>query len=434
MGRGTPCYTHGKAVMKRVFALVDCNNFYASCERVFNPSLRSRPVVILFNNDGCIVARSAEAKALGIPFASPYYKVRALAERHNTAVFSSNYTLYADLSLRVMNVLRSFTPDVDVYSIDEAFLSLYKNGDMTGPGLAIKEKVYRWTGIPVSVGIACTRTLAKAAAHIAKRDSLMKGVLDLTSRADADELVSGIQVRDIWGIGPAYAAKLNSAGVYNAAQFIKLDPAWVKRNMTITGLRTQSELRGISCLEPAMVPAEKKAIVSSRSFGRQVRGLRELEQAVSTYAERSAEKLRRQKGLASLVTVFIMTNRFKDTPQYADSLSCELPEASCCTPVIIRCALALLRRLYREGYDYNKAGIMLSGIVRAGDAQLNLFMPEELRGSSRVMEAVDHVNRKFGTGTLFYASGGIDRPWSMRREMLSPAYTTRWEDIPLIRI
>ncbi|HPS59113.1 MAG TPA: Y-family DNA polymerase [Spirochaetota bacterium] len=420
--------------MKRVYALVDCNNFYASCERVFNPSLRRRPVVILSNNDGCIVARSAEAKALGIPFASPYFKVRAMAEKHNTAVFSSNYALYADLSQRVMNVLRSFTPDVDVYSIDEAFLSLNKTGDMTGFGLAVKEKVYRWTGIPVSVGIGYTRTLAKAAAHIAKHDSLMKGALDLTSRPDAAELIARIAVRDIWGIGPAYAAKLNGIGVYTAADFIKLDPAWVKRSMTIMGLRTQTELKGRSCIEPDMVPAEKKAIVSSKSFGRSVRGLPELEQAVSTYAERAAEKLRRQEGLASMVTVFIMTNRFRDTPQYADSRSFELPEASCCTPVIIRCALALLRRLYVDGYEYNKAGIMLSGIVRRGDAQMNLFMPADWRGSSKVMETVDHVNRKYGTGTLFYASGGIDRPWGMRRELLSPAYTTRWEDIPLIRI
>ena len=198
--------------MKRVYGLVDCNNFYASCERVFNPSLRGRPVVILSNNDGCIVARSEEAKAIGIPFASPWFKVRSMAEKHNTAVFSSNYALYADLSLRVMNVLRSFTPDVEVYSIDEAFLLLAKTGDMTGPGREIKEKVYGWTGIPVSVGIGHTRTLAKAAAHIAKRDRAMNGVLDLTSREDAAEQIARIAVRDIWGIGPAYAAKLNSTG------------------------------------------------------------------------------------------------------------------------------------------------------------------------------------------------------------------------------
>lgn len=420
--------------MKRIYGLVDCNNFYASCERVFNPSLRGRPVVILSNNDGCIVARSAEAKALGIPFASPYFKVRAMAEKHNTAVFSSNYALYADLSLRVMNVLRSFTPDVEVYSIDEAFLVMVKSGDMTGAGLAIKEKVYRWTGIPVSVGIGYTRTLAKAAAHIAKKDKALAGVLDITSAADTGALLGRVDVRDIWGVGPAYAAKLKSIGVYTAADFINLDPVWVKRNMTIMGLRTQTELKGKSCLEPDMVPAEKKAIVSSKSFGRSVKSLGELEQAVSTYAERAAEKLRRQHGLASMVTVFIMTNRFKDTPQYADSRSFELPEASCYTPVIIRCAVALLRGIYREGYEYNKAGIMLSGIVRSGDAQMNLFMPADWRGSSRVMETVDHVNRKFGTGTLFYASGGIDRPWGMRRELLSPAYTTRWDEIPVIRI
>ena len=420
--------------MKTVYALVDCNNFYASCERVFNPSLRGRPVVVLSNNDGCIVARSEEAKAICIPFASPWFRVRSLALKHNTAVYSSNYALYADLSFRVMNVLRSFTPDVGVYSIDEAFLSLKKKGDMTAMGSAIKEKVYRWTGIPVTVGMGYTRTLAKAAAHLAKRDRLMNGVLDLTSRPDAGELIARIAVRDIWGIGPAYAEKLNSRGVCTAADFISTDPAWIKRNMTITGLRTWAELKGRSCLEPDMVPGEKKAIVSSRSFGRPVKSLAELRQAVSTYTERAAEKLRRQNGQAAMVTVFIMTNRFKEAPQYAHSLSSELPEASCCTPVLIRCALALLQRLYREGYDYNKAGVMLSGIVRAGEAQMNLFLHSDRRGSSKVMEALDHLNRKFGTGTLFYASGGTDRPWGMRRELLSPAYTTRWDQIPVIRI
>lgn len=421
--------------MKTVYGLVDCNNFYASCERVFNPSLRGRPVIILSNNDGCIVARSEEAKAIGIPFASPYFKVRSLAESHNAAVFSSNYTLYADLSCRVMNVLRTFTPDVEVYSIDEAFLLLKKNGhDLTGFGMAIKEKVYAWTGIPVSVGIGHTRTLAKAAAHIAKRHSDLRGVLDMTSRPDAAELLGRLEVRDIWGVGPAYAAKLRGIGIYSAADFVKADEEWVRRNMTIMGLRTLMELKGRSCHEPDAIPAEKKAIVSSRSFGKRVRALSELEQAVSTYSERAAEKLRRQKGLASMVTVFIMTGRFREAPQYADSLSCELPEPSSYTPAITRCALALLRRLYKEGYDYNKAGIMLSGIVRRGDMQMSLFLPEGFRGSSRVMDTVDHVNRKYGTGTLFYASGGIDRPWHMRRGMLSPAWTTRWEDIPLIRI
>ncbi len=421
--------------MKNCIAIVDCNNFYASCERLFNPAIKKRPVIVLSNNDGCIVARSEEAKAIGLPFASPYFKVKALADKHKTAVFSSNYTLYADISRRVMQVLSTFSPEMEIYSIDEAFLSLEgMNCDLNEYGKLIKETVYQWTGIPVSVGIAPTKTLAKCSSHLAKKDrSLSGGVLDLTC-CDRLPFLERVDIGNVWGIGPAYAAKLRERGVYTAADFIMLDEKWVKSNMTIMGLRTLLELKGRPCISFEDAPPPKKGIVTSKSFGRPVESQDELEQAVSLYAAGCAEKLRRQNGFASVVTVFIMTDRFKDIPQYADSLSCALPEATANTPVIIRYSLELLRKLYRKGYNYKKCGVMLSGIVMGCDLQMNLFLDKKYRGSPELMSTVDSINSIYGSGTLFYASSGVEKPWSMRRKFLSPAYTTRWSDIPEIMI
>jgi len=434
MGCGNTCHTLHEVKMKQIFALVDCNNFYASCERVFNPSLKNRPVIVLSNNDGCVVARSAEAKELGIPFAAPYFKIRPVVEKHKIAVFSSNYTLYADMSHRVMTILASYSQEVEVYSIDEAFLSFTgMKRSLSDLGEEIRETVLRWTGLPVSVGIAPTKTLAKAASHIAKKNPSHGGVLDITMN-DRGEYLKKISVGDIWGIGGKYAEKLNSRGIYSAADFITADDKWVRSHMTITGLRTLMEMRGHSCMNIDDAPSAKKAIVSSRSFGQSVESLEFLRQSVSSYVSRAAEKLRGQKGLAGVVTVFIMTNRFKDDPQYGASLSCELPEASSNTPVITRYALALLKRLYKEGYRYKKAGVMLSDISAARDLQMNIFLGEKERGSPELMNIVDQVNRSYGSGTLFYASAGTDKPWSMRRELLSPAYTTRWEDIVEVKI
>jgi len=420
--------------MNRVFALVDFNNFYASCERVFNPALKKRPVIVLSNNDGCVVARSSEAKEIGIPFAAPYFKIKSLAMKHNVAVFSSNYSLYADMSHRVMTILAAYSPEVEVYSIDEAFLSPSgMSRNLYEYGRDIRETVMRCTGLPVSVGIAPTKTLAKAAAHLAKKDPLCGGVFDMTMN-DRVKYLEKISVGSIWGIGRKYAEKLNSRGIYSAADFVTADDKWVRSHMTITGLRTLMEMRGHSCMGIDDAPAPKKAIVSSRSFGQSVESFEFLRQSVSSYVARAAEKLRGENGLAGVVTVFIMTNRFKDEPQYGASLSCELPEASSNTPVITRYALALLKRLYKEGFRYKKAGVMLSDIIAARDLQMNLFWGDRDRGNAELMDTVDKVNRSHGSGTLFYASAGTEKPWSMRRELLSPAYTTRWEDIVEILI
>lgn len=435
MGCGGTRDSLGTVNMGSAIALIDCNNFYASCERLFNPGIRNRPVIVLSNNDGCIVARSEEAKAIGLPFASPYFKVKHLADRHNTAVFSSNYALYADMSRRVMSVLSTFSPEMEIYSIDEAFLSLSGiNCDLAEYGRLIRRTVQMWTGIPVSVGIAPTKTIAKCANHLAKKDRTSTGgVLDLTC-SDPEPYLRHVDIGSVWGIGPAYAERLRERGVYTAADFTRLDPKWVKSCMTITGLRTLLELKGRPCISLEDSPPPKKGIVTSKSFCRLTESLPDLEQAVSSYASRCAEKLRAQQGFASVVTVFIMTDRFKDMPQYADSLSASFPEATSNTPVIIRYSLELLRRLYREGYRYKKCGVMLSGIVRGSDLQMNLFVNDGYRGNPALMDAVDSINRSHGSGTVFYASSGIEKPWSMRRELLSPAYTTRWSDIPEIKI
>ncbi len=421
--------------MTRLYALVDCNNFYASCERLFEPSLKKRPVIILSNNDGCVVARSEEAKKIGIPFAAPYFKVKALAARNNCAVFSSNYTLYADLSGREMTALSMFSPEMEVYSIDEAFLA-YRGpaGEAAAWGREIAETVYKWTGIPVSVGIAPTRTLAKAGSKTAKRSPLCRGVGVLTDRQSIEDCLASLDTGDIWGIGPAYAGKLKSRGIYSALDFARADEKWVKKNMTIAGLRTQSELRGHPCIAMDDIPPPKKAIVSSRSFGRSVDSLEDLEQAVSLYTARAGEKLRSQGSIASVITVFAMTNRFADVPQYSASLSCNFPEATSHTPVLIRYGLALLRRIYKKGYFYNKAGVMLSGIDSSRNLQMNLFLNGRDRGNPALMEAVDRINSTRGRGTIFYASSGIEKSWDMKRGMLSPSYTTRWEDLPVIEI
>lgn len=420
--------------MKKIFALVDCNNFYASCERVFNPAVRKRPVIVLSNNDGCVVARSAEAKDIGIPFAEPYFRIKSLAKKHNAAVFSSNYTLYADMSHRVMTILSFFSPEVEVYSIDEAFLSLTgMRRNLYDYGREIRETVMRWTGLPVSVGIAPTKTLAKAAAHLAKKDPGCGGVLDMTAD-DRGGYLEKINVGDIWGIGRKYAEKLNGRGIYSASDFVAADDKWVRSHMTITGLRTLMEMRGHPCIGIDDAPAPKKAIVSSRSFGQSVESYEFLKQSVSSYVSRAAEKLRGENGMAGVVTVFIMTNRFNDDPQYGASLSCELPEASSNTPVILRHAVELLKRLYKEGYRYKKAGVMLSDIRASRDLQMNLFLRDYERGSMELMKTVDKINRAHGSGTIFYASAGTEKPWSMRRELLSPSYTTRWDDIVVVKI
>jgi len=421
--------------MPPLFALVDCNNFYASCERVFNPKLAGRPAIVLSNNDGCVVARSNEAKALGIAMGVPAFQIRHLIRKHDVQVFSSNYALYGDMSQRVMETLQQFSPEVEVYSIDEAFLSLtgFVRQDLTEYGRRIRATVKQWTGIPVSVGIAETKTLAKIANHVAKWSEGTAGVFDLSAELDPDHVLAQVPVEEVWGIGPAHARRLKRHGITTARSLRDADDLWIRKQMGVVGLRTVQELRGISCLPLEQCPPPKQGITCSRSFGRPVTTLAEMREAVAAYTARAAEKLRGEQLAASALTVFLTTNPFKDEPQYSNAVTLRLPGATDATPELLRVALKGIEAIYREGFRYKKAGVMLLGLVPVSQVQANLFDHANRERSSRLMKVLDRLNDHMGTGTLLYAAEGITKRWTARFDHRSPASTTNWRDLPVAR-
>ena len=415
-------------------AIVDCNNFYASCERVFDPKLTGKPIVVLSNNDGVVVARSNEAKAIGIEGFQPFFKVRELIDKYDVKVFSSNYTLYGDMSHRVMRTLEQLAPDVEIYSIDEAFLHLdgFENRDIEAYCRDIRETVRKWTGIPVSIGIATSKTLSKVANKFAKRYAKFRGVCDFTQRDNVDEFLKRFDVSDIWGVGRQYTKLLNRYGITKAFDLKYANEKFIRKKMTVVGARTQRELQGVPCFEMEYNPPPKKAIVSSRSFGETVTGKQEIKQAVATYATRAAEKLRRQDSLINLLTVFIRTNPYKESPQYHNSIHIQMPHATSITAEILHFAMRGVEEIFREGYEYQKAGVMFSGIVPANSDQLTIFDSEDRQKKQEMTKVVDKINRRMGTDTVFYASSGIKRRWSMKRQLKSPHYTTSWESLPKV--
>ncbi|HHO47885.1 MAG TPA: Y-family DNA polymerase [Desulfobacteraceae bacterium] len=421
--------------MSPVFALVDCNNFYVSCERLFRPELEGRPVVVLSNNDGCIIARSNEAKALGIAMGAPYFQNRALIERHGVEVFSSNYALYGDLSDRVMSILQQLEPEVEIYSIDEAFIRLPGGAaaNLAGQALSLRAKIKQYVGIPVSIGIGPTKTLAKIANRIAKKSPEQGGVFDLTDRPDLDDLLAGTEVRDIWGIGRRGAAKLNRRGVFTALDLKNANDGWIRKHLTVTGLRTAMELRGIPCIPVEHEPVPRKSMVCSRSFGKPVFTLADLREAVSTYVSTAAEKLRGEGLTAANLHVFLQTNSHRlDLPQYTAGLMVGLLQPTSSTPALIGAALAGLKKIYRPGFAYRKAGVMLTGLMAAAIRQQNLFRPAP-RDNGALMHALDRINDRWGRETVRYASSGLAKPWCMTREHKSPSYTTRWKELPVVK-
>ena len=414
-----------------MIALVDCNNFYVSCERVFDPSLVARPAVVLSNNDGCIVARSEEAKALGIEMGKPVFQIESLLRKHGVAIRSSNYTLYADMSRRVMETLGRFSPAVENYSIDEAFLNLDGVSDLTEHGHRVREAVIRWTGIPVSVGIAPSKTLAKVANKHAKRAGV--GVLALAEEGSQVEALRRTTINDLWGVGRRYSRMLRRNGFKHALDLREADDEWVLDRMTIVGLKIVHELRGIPCFEFNLETPPKKSLIKSCSFGRPVSTLNDLEEAVSVYATGAAERLRLQDGVARTITVFIMTNRFQtENPQYASSATISLLSGTNDTRVFVQHALVLLRRIFRNGYRYIKAGVMLDAIESRGTAQLGLF-DSEREASVRLMQAVDAVNQRFGSDAVRVGSCGGRQRWRMKRRLLSRRFTTRWDELLYVR-
>jgi len=418
----------------RIFALVDCNNFFASCERVFRPDLWNKPIVVLSNNDGNIIARSNEAKALGIKMGEPYFKARDFLKKNSVKVFSSNYTLYGDMSSRVMSVLKHLEPDVEVYSIDEAFISLPASNkfNFIDHGRSIKTVVQKWTGMPVSIGFAHTKTLAKIANRIAKKNSQHKGVFDLTAYESIDTILSRIAVKDVWGIGRQYTKKLNNHGIFTARDLKYSNDKWIRKHLTVMGLRTVWELRGKPCISIEDAPVPKKGIITSKSFSRPVTSLEELKEAVATYISRAAEKLRSQHSIANVLHVFLSTNSFKfNTPQYSNSLSVVLPEPTASTSTLIKHSLHGLKKIYRSGFEYKKAGVMLAEIIPETYRQRNLF--ERGRNDRKLMDALDNINTKWGSGTLQYAATGFKKSWMFKREQLSKAYTTQWDQLPVVK-
>ena len=419
-----------------VFALVDCNNFYASCEKLFRPDLKDTPVVVLSNNDGCVVARSREAKLLGIKMGVPVFQIKAEMQRHGILAFSSNYALYADLSSRVMRTLEEMAPRVEVYSIDEAFL------DLTGIesaislvefGQQVRERIGHWIGITVCVGIAPTKTLAKLANHAAKKYPATQGVVDLTNPDRQRRLLALVPVDDVWGVGKRLSKRLNALGITTALDLANASPRAIRDQFSVVLERTVRELNGESCIELEEIPPTKKQIVCSRSFGVKVTQFELLREAVCEYASRATEKLRKEQQQAKVLTVFIRTSPFKDNePQYSNSASGELLIPSCDTRDFIELANHLLKRIWKDGFRYAKAGVMLSDFYDPGMFQPGLFDDVSIRSNSQqLMSVLDTINQS-GAGKVFFAGQGTKKDWSMKREHLSPAYTTRWDQLPRV--
>ncbi len=417
-----------------MYALVDCNSFYASCERVFDPRLAHRPVIVLSNNDGCVVTASTEAKALGISIGVPFFEIQPLVQTHNIAVRSSNYTLYADLSMRVMAILAGFAPELEIYSIDEAFLDLRGiRDDLAEYGRAIRRKILQWTGIPVSVGIAPTKTLAKVANHLAKHSATAGGVEVLTDPARQEEVLAALKPQDIWGIGGRLTKRLRRVGITNALQLRDADSKLVRSVLTVVGQRTALELRGIACLPMELAPPHSKSIVRSRSFGKPVTTIEQLEEAVSMHTTRAAEKLRQQKLVASAMQVFLMTNRFRsDQRQYSNAATVRIDPPSDDTGVLLGYAMEAIRRIFREGFRFKSAGVMLNDLSPRKGVQMKLFTKVDRDRSKRLMAALDSVNARLGRDTLRYASSGFTRDWRMKQMHRSPFCTTRWDQLPVV--
>jgi len=417
---------------KKIFALIDCNAFYVSCERVFNPKLNNKPVVALSNNDGCIIARSKEAKALGIKMGVPLFKVKDIVERENVIVFSSNYTLYADMSRRVMNIISEFAPSIEVYSIDEAFIELTDmNVDYESYVRQMRKVILQYTGIPVSIGVASTKTLTKVANHIAKDDESLEGVCSLVKHENLDQVLEDTNVADIWGVGRQLSKKLIANGIFNAKLLKNCEDAWVRKMMSVNGLKTVSELREISCLDLEETSATRKSCCTTRSFGKPLINLDDIEQAVTTFARRATERIRGEDLTASTVSVFLRTNPFDRNRYYSNSSTTTLSYPTYDTMQIVKTALQLTKIIFRENYKYKKAGVLLSGFYEKGTETKDLFSEARYR-SPKLMSAVDQINERYGSDTIQIATECQIGKWKQKRKNCTQSYTTQLDNVLLI--
>jgi DNA polymerase V len=426
-----------------MLGLVDCNNFYVSCERSFNPALEGRAVVVLSNNDGCVIARSNEAKDLGIKMGAPYFQLKELMKEQEIKVLSSNYTLYGDLSARVMATLGRFAEQVEAYSIDEAFLDfegyarLYP--DLRQTALALQSTVKQWTRIPVSVGMAPTKTLCKVANYFAKRQTEYGGILLLDSPDRIAEVLHEFPISELWGVGSRYAAMLRRHDIRTAAQLRDAPDDWINQAMTVNGLRLVYELRGMPCKFLETEAAPKKAICTSPSFGRLIPDLKTMSEALVTHLSRAAEKLRHQGSAAGTMTVFVHTNRFKRSPngqlarQYYNSRTVQLPHPTASTPELAGYALAALKSVYQFGYAYQKVGVILSNLVPGDHRQASFLTEGPDERLATLSATMDRLNHRFGRDKVRLAGAGFDTTWHHKQQWMSPAYTTKWGEILAVR-
>jgi len=414
-------------------ALVDCNSFYVSCERLFNPKIQYKPVVVLSNNDGCVISRSNQAKALGIKMGEPYFKVKELIKKNKVHIFSSNYALYGDLSRRVMKVLKTFSLNVEIYSIDEAFidLSFLNEKEIENYGKEIREKVLKWTGIPTSVGISSTKTLSKVANHIAKKEKT--GVMYLYK--NIDEKLKNFPVEYVWGVGKQLTKFYTKNGIDNAYQLKNVSNTWVKKRTNVLGSKTAMELRGVSCIGLDVHEEKRKNCCVSRSFGKKVTNLQKLEEAITTYCLNAAEKIRADDQVSKRLTVFIRTSPFnKNRKHYSNAHTIDLPIATSNSIELIKNARKALKNIYKTGYFYQKVGIILSKLKESESSEINLLTPILEKKSKTLMRAIDYTNMRYGRNAISIAQAGIDKVWKMRRKHSSRIDTASFDSLPKIRI
>jgi len=416
-----------------IFALLDCNNFYVSCERLFNPSLNNKPVVVLSNNDGCVVARSNEAKELGIPMGAPYHHYKQTIKKNNVAVFSSNYPLYHDISQRVMDSLRMIIPNIEVYSIDEAFIHLddFDSNDLLDIANYIRNTILMWTGIPTSIGIAPTKTLSKIANYIAKKNP-SNGIFDIHDYQIQNEIMYNLPVEKIWGISYSWGRKLRKLGISSAFDLKNTDSNFIRNNFNIVMERIVYELKGLSCID-LNITTTKKKIISSKSFGKLITEIELIEEALANYTARACEKLRDQASKTCGIYVFLKTNPFRQNePQYQNSatLGFDLPTSD--TGIIIHSAKKLIKQLYNKKFRYHKCGIILLDLVPENEIQSHLFIKHDDYRKDKLMKVLDNINKSMGLKTIFHAAQGIEHEWKARKNKVSPNYTTKWKELPNI--
>jgi len=418
---------------KNKVALIDCNSFYVSCERLFNPKINKKPVVVLSNNDGCVISRSTEAKRIGIKMGEPYFKVKELVRKNNVHIFSSNYALYGDISRRVMKTLKSFSDKIEIYSIDEAFVDLshVEDKEIENYGKEIRERILKWTGIPTSVGIANTKTLSKVANHIAKKNKT--GVIYLNE--NIDNYLKKFHISDIWGVGKQLSKLYIKNGIDTAYKLKNISNTWVKKSTNVLGAKTVMELRGITCISLETQEMKRKSCCVSRSFGKKVESLEKLQESITTHCLNAAEKIRNDNQTTRSITIYIRTSPFdKNRKYYSNSTTIDLPVATSNSLELVKSAINGLKQIYKYGYFYQKAGIVLSKLREESENEFNLLAPIMENKSQTLMKAIDFTNAKYGRNAISIAQAGINNSWKMKREHSSKIDTASFDSLPKISV